>query len=80
MNVYDVATKLIGSIEPVGETYTDNERYANLKEMCNMVDLLVSDIEAIAMNKGRYEYSMKRAGIYADQFLKRLREQEDDNG
>jgi hypothetical protein len=62
--------KLIGPIEPVGETATDDKRYENLKAQCELVEQLILDIQYVAKNnKSRTEYSMKRAGEYADRFL-----------
>lgn len=37
MTNYDVVTKLIGPIDPTGETHTDMERYTNLETMCGLV-------------------------------------------
>jgi hypothetical protein len=65
-----VVNKLIGPIEPVGETTTDEKRYENLKAQCELVEQLILDIQYVAKNnKDRHEHSMKRAGEYADRFL-----------
>lgn len=66
----DVVKKLIGKITPVGETNTDNERFENLKAMCELVDNLITDIDDMAyMNKDSREFSVKRASEYASNFL-----------
>lgn len=67
--VYEVVTKLIGPIDPIGETNADDDRFDNLKELAILVDKLVYDIDAVIPNKRRAEFSMKRAGEYADNFL-----------
>jgi hypothetical protein len=54
-----IVNKLIGPIEPVGETTTDERRYENLKAQCELVEHLILDIQYVA----------KRAGEYADKFL-----------
>jgi hypothetical protein len=70
MDYTKIITKLIGSIEPVGETNTDNERFENLKAQCKLVEELVMRIQYVAnSNKDRHENSMKRASDYADLFL-----------
>ncbi|HAR37543.1 MAG TPA: hypothetical protein DCS09_02590 [Porphyromonadaceae bacterium] len=70
MDVYDVVVKLVGPIEPVGETNADNSRFSNIEEMTELVDRLVKDIADVArFNKDRGEYSMKRAGQHAHHFL-----------
>ena len=73
MTNYDVVKKLIGEIYPVGETHTDDRRFENLKEMIELVDKLLTDIDKVAYrNKDRVEFSMKRAGGCAKEFLDKL--------
>ncbi len=69
ITVYEVVYKLIGPIEPVGETGTDNMRFENLKAMTELVELLVTDIDEVAMLENRHEYSVKRAGEFASKYL-----------
>lgn len=69
----DVVKKMIGNINPVGETNTDNERFENLKAMCLLIDNLILDVIAVIHNKSSYEYSVKRAGEYADGYIKTLK-------
>lgn len=62
--------KLVGKINPVGESNTDSERFENLKLLCDLVEELLIGITDVANeNKDRYESSMKRAGDYAQNFL-----------
>ena len=42
MTVHEIVNKLIGNINPVGETNTDNDRFENLKAKCELVNLLIS--------------------------------------
>lgn len=72
MELIDVVRKLIGPVDPVGETHTDNERFENLKQLTELVDYLVGDIDKVIVNKNRPEYSMKRAGEFAEHFLTKL--------
>ena len=66
----DVVKKLIGKINPIGEKNTDNERFENLKEMCELVNNLIIDIDDVAyQNKDAREFSVKRASEYASNFL-----------
>jgi hypothetical protein len=69
MEIIDVVRKLVGPVEPVGETGTDNNRFENLKVLAKLVDMLIADIDSVTCNKSRMEYSMKRAGEYADKFM-----------
>ena len=72
MEIYDVVTKLVGAIHPVGETTEDEKRFENLKVMTALVDNLIMDIDSIGMEKSRQEFSRKRAGEFADAFLTQL--------
>lgn len=66
----EIVKKLIGEVRPVGETNTDNQRFENLKNLCDLTNQLVSMIDDVShLNKDRQEYSMKRAGEYAHGFL-----------
>jgi hypothetical protein len=70
MTNYDVVKKLVGAINPVGETNTDNERFENLKEMTHLVEMLIIDIDRVATNnQNRHEFSLKRAGDFASKFM-----------
>lgn len=73
MELYDVVTKLIGPTRPVGETYTDDMRFENLKALTVLVDRLLTEIADIeSYNAKREEFSMKRAGEFCTKFLDRL--------
>ncbi len=76
IDVYEVVKKLVGEISPVGETQTDNVRFENLKDMTDLVDKLLTDIDWIASNyKNNHSYStysMKRAAEYANEFYNRV--------
>jgi len=74
MTNYDVVRKLIGGIEPAGESSGDERRFENLKNLTTLVELLVYDIQAVSQSKISHEHSVKRAGEYADKFLKSLGE------
>jgi hypothetical protein len=70
MDMKEIVLKLVGPIVPIGETNEDDRRFDNLKVLCLLVDALVSDIDDVGYrNKDRGEYSMKRAGEYASNFL-----------
>ena len=70
MDIYEIVTKLVGRINPVGETNTDNERFENLKVMCELVEKLVIDIDTVGYsNKKAYEFSKKRAAEYSEKFI-----------
>jgi hypothetical protein len=70
MDHIQVVIKLIGPIAPVGETELDSERFENLKAQCEVVEALIMGLQHVANTcKDRYEFSVKRAGEYANRFL-----------
>ena len=73
MDVTEIVKKLIGPIEPAGETHTDECRLKNLKTMCELVNRLVYDIHYVKVTtSGDARYSVKKAHEQADKFLKDL--------
>lgn len=73
MEIHDIVKKLVGPINPIGETNTDNERFHNLKVMTELVDDLLTEIDDVAYyNKDRQEYSIKRAANYASKFYDKI--------
>jgi len=69
MEIYDVVTKLIGVVEPVGETNEDDRRYENLQTLIDLTEKLLFDIGQTSNYRNRVEFSMKRAGDYAKDYL-----------
>ena len=70
MDLHEIVKKLVGKINPIGETTTDNERFENLRVLCDLVENLIIDIDNVNyQNKQSHEYSVKRAAEYADNFL-----------
>lgn len=73
LNIYDVTEKLIGNIDPIGETNTDNERFENLKVMADLVCKLLEDIAFVYHNnKNANEHSRTIAMRYSKQFIKNI--------
>ena len=69
MEIKDVVDKLVGPINPVGDSNIDAKRLENLKELTQLVDKLLYDIDNVSSNAKRQEASMRQAGEYAKNFL-----------
>ncbi len=69
MELKEIVLKLTGPVEPVGETHTDNARYENLKKLIEVAKEIHMVIDGIAENENRQEFSMKRAGKEASDYL-----------
>ena len=71
--LYEVVTRTIGPIDPIGETNADNERLKNLELMTGLLDMLLTDIDdMIHINNDHHEYSRKRAAKAAKKFLDQI--------
>jgi len=73
MEIYVVVKKLIGPINPVGETNEDNRRFENLSELANLMSSLMDDIYDVSKNSDRQEYSLMRAGKFAEGLIEGLK-------
>jgi hypothetical protein len=72
--IYEVVTKLVGSIKPIGSTETDSERQRNLKVMIALVESLIFDIKEVAAMQDAPQHSIRQAGLLAERFLKEATE------
>lgn len=70
MEVIDIVDKLVGRIDPIGDTAIDNERFENLKVYCELIDTMVRNIDDIAYNNMNSELSsIKRTVDYVSDFM-----------
>lgn len=69
MEIYDIVRKLIGPIEPLGDSSRDDKRLANLKNTIDLVDKLLGDISTVASWKNHYAGSISKAGKCAAEFI-----------
>lgn len=67
--VKTLVERIVGPIEPAGETHLDGKRYENLVIMCSLVDALVAEIDAVGMHKVSHQASVKKAGEFASEFM-----------
>ena len=66
----EIVKKLVGNIQSIGETRTDEERLENLKAMCEVVNNLVTEIDRVAYeNRNSHKYSVKQMADFANNFL-----------
>lgn len=72
--VIEVVNTLIGEVDAVGETNTDEKRFENLKVAEDVCDELIVRIRCASIDKDRVEYSMSKIGNEAFKYLKRLKE------
>ena len=60
--IYDVVMKIIGPINPIGETNEDDRRLENLRTFIDLTNRFLANIDDIAGTyKNAREFSKKRA-------------------
>ena len=69
MELYEIVMKLVGPVQPIGETRADEQRLANMKKLTELTDLLLGEIDDAVHGADRVEASMKAIGIHARDFM-----------
>lgn len=73
MTNYDVIKKLIGPVTPIGCSSTDVERLKNLKEMADVVNKLLTDIDNVVHEyKDSHEQSVKDIVKFGEDFFNEI--------
>ena len=72
MNYAEIVRKLVGPINPVGDSVVDHERFENLKIMIGLVDGLLSDIFDVRDDKDSHLGTVKTAGQRANIYLNKI--------
>jgi len=72
VDVYEVVKRLIGPIQPVGESHTDKDRLENMKEYTELARKMVIDINTVAFNKDSHMHSVRLVGEEAHEFCREL--------
>ena len=67
--ILEVTRTLIGETEPYGDSEIDRRRMKSLEKLIYVVDELLYDVEKVAVNKDRYEGSMRVMGEKAHKTL-----------
>ncbi len=62
VTIFEVTRNLIGETEPYGDSAIDRERTKNVDKLIYIIDELLYDLEKVAVNKDRYEGSMRAMG------------------
>lgn len=68
--VADMVFKVVGEIEPVGETYADDARFDHLQTILETLDILIDEVTFVLPCAKRCEYSMQRTGQEVRHWIK----------
>jgi hypothetical protein len=74
MDIPEIVKKLIGSIEPRGDSQIDEKRYENLIEHSYLVSDLIENLIFVSKYKDSYEGSVSKLGKRAYTELLELRD------
>ena len=70
IDIYAVVEKLIGAIEPIGDSGIDKVRFENLKATTELIEALLTDISDVANRyENNHQDSMQKACKFAKKFL-----------
>lgn len=70
MELIDIVNKLVGRIEPIGDTSVDEERFENLKAYCELINEMVKRVDDVVRNNwGSRLASVKKTNDYISDFL-----------
>ena len=68
--IVEVINKLVGPINPIGESNTDSKRFENLELLCDVVNQLVTKIDKVSHdNRNAHESSIQKCATFAKEFL-----------
>jgi hypothetical protein len=71
-DAFEIHKKIVGHIQPVGETNEDNRRFESLKEEIEVLTIQMEQMFYLAEKRNRSEFSISRAGKKAYNYLKEL--------
>ena len=70
MELIDIIDKLVGRIEPIGDTSVDEERFENLKAYCELINEMVKRVDDVVFNNWDSRLaSVKKFNDYISDFL-----------
>jgi hypothetical protein len=74
MELHEVVMKLVGPVQPVGESGTDAVRLKNMQALTDLVDMLLGEISKAEPDADRHEASMRLIGQHARDFLQDVKD------
>lgn len=70
MELIDIVNRLVGRIEPIGDTSVDEERFESLKAYCELINEMVKRVDdVVCKNWDSRLASVKRSNDYISDFL-----------
>ena len=73
LEYFTIIEKLIGPIEPVGDSDVDRIRLKNLEQYTNLIDKMLVEVDSIASSyKDHHQSSLSVAGEHCSKFMDSL--------
>ena len=69
MSISELLDKILGKIEPYGDTTIDEERYRNIPNYDEALDFILKRLKEAAKLKDRQEYSIQKIAIECEDIL-----------
>ena len=73
MELKEIVMKLVGPVQPVGDSNADRDRLANMETLTDLLDKLLFEVNTASHSADRPEASMKAIGEHARNFLDDVR-------
>jgi hypothetical protein len=73
MNLDEIVMRLIGPVQPVGETREDERRLVRMQQLTELVDRLLFEINRAVPAATRREESMRLIGECAQNYLNEVK-------
>ena len=67
--IADIVMKLIGEIDPVGESHIDEKRYKSLLLLEDVLDILIDEIMFILPYSYCYQHSIRKSQVEAKKWF-----------
>jgi hypothetical protein len=73
LDLYDIVMRLVGPVQPTGDSGEDVRRLGNMKALIGLMEDLMVDVLAAAKCADQYQDSMRRIGVVARDFVNEMR-------
>ena len=69
MELNEIVRRIVGETQPVGIFSLDHKAQENLKNLTDLIDSLIADVDNVARCAGTGEHSVETAAKYAKDYL-----------
>ena len=70
MEIEEILERLLGKIQPTGESREDEIRYKNIENYKKALNFIMSSLEKASLYSDKPQYSMQKIGKKCEKFLR----------